>query len=151
MYKLQKKEGELTVPIFKRCSFCGKRIPEGQECSCKQNSKRYKEYDKSRNDDKQFKFENTWAWHKRRNEVMKKYGGIDLYSYFRFGVIEKAEVVHHIIPVKENYDLRFEYCNLIPLTEANHRRIHIIMICSKTEKEKIIKQLQQIISTWRGE
>lgn len=82
---------------------------------------------------------------------MKKYGSIDLYSYFTFGVIEKAEVVHHIIPVKENYALRFEYCNLIPLTEANHRRIHIIMDSSKSEKEKIIKQLQELISIWRGE
>jgi hypothetical protein len=82
---------------------------------------------------------------------MKKYGGIDLYSYFKFNVIEKADIVHHIVPVNDNYSLRFEYCNLIPLTEANHRRIHIVMDSSKAEKDKVIKQLQGIISTCRGE
>ena len=127
--------------IYKRCSRCGKRIQSGVKCNC--TNKRYKEYDKSRDRDITA-FYNSSVWKRKTKKIKEIYYGIDIYSLFEFNVIEFGEVVHHIEPLKEAYELRLDDDNLILLTEMNHRNIHKLMEDGKGEeiKTKLKKYIQ---------
>lgn len=105
------------LPIYKRCSLCGKRIKANEKCNC-YNTKR------SANRLNCDSFYNTTEWRKARSKAMRKTYGLDIYSFYEYGVIEYAFTVHHIKPLEERIDLRSDQYNLIPLTEKNHRAIH---------------------------
>lgn len=135
------------MPIYKRCSRCGKRIPSGTSCNCK--SKRYKEYDKDRVNDREKKLYSSQEWQDTRAKAMDKYNGIDLYSYYVLSTLEYAQTVHHIEPVKDNWDKRFDIDNLICLTESNHRQLHYKM--DHGEREEVIKLLKNLIERYEAE
>lgn len=113
------------MPIFKRCSRCGKRIPSGSKCSCK--SKRYKEEDKYKTNSKEKNFYSSDEWQRLRDKAREFFFGIDIYSYYNEGIIEYGQTVHHVIPIKIEWSKRNEFDNLIYLTESNHRQLHYRM------------------------
>ena len=131
------------MPIFKRCSRCGKRIREGEKCTC--IDKRYKEEDKYTANDKEKLFYRTALWQRKRDYISKKYGGIDIYSYIKYGRLEQGQTVHHIVPLKDNWALRLENSNLIYLTNQNHQQIHADMSISKENYLKVINELQALL------
>lgn len=59
------------------------------------------------------------------------------------GIIEHGEVVHHIVPLVDDFGKRFDYNNLIYLTESNHRKIHNIMRKSIEDKVYIQNVLRE--------
>ena len=129
------------MPIYKRCPRCGKRIPSGSRCSCK--DRRYREEDKYTKDSREKRFYKTSAWTAVRQSVMDRCNGLDLYSLCVLGQVECGEVVHHIIELKEDWERRLDLDNLIYLTEQNHQRIHEAMRKSPEAK----REIQALLST----
>ena len=135
------------MPIYKRCSRCYKRIFEGTRCDC--SKKRYKEYDKEKVNSKEKKFYSSGAWEKLKIKVRDRFNGIDIYSYYILKKIEYGQTVHHIEPIKENWDRRLDLENLIYLTESNHRLIHKRMECG--EHDEVINMLNSLVYNFKKE
>lgn len=137
------------MPIYKRCSRCGRRIEVSSKCSCV--DKRYAEQRKAVNKDRENKFYFTQEWKDVRQIAIDRYFALDIYSYYIDGIIEFGETVHHIVPLKDDWNKRIDIKNLIFLTESNHQKIHSMMKQSEAEKRKIIAQLEMLVNRFRTE
>ena len=134
------------MPIYKRCSRCGKRIPSGTTCNC--YKPRDKDYDRNRRDKKSYAFYHSPEWVKTRQDVLEM-DGMDLWAYATQGVLVAANSVHHIIPLKEDWSRRLDPDNLISLSESSHSRIE--KAYKTGEKEAIQRQLLDIVRKFRGQ
>lgn len=137
------------MPIYKRCSRCNNRLESGKQCPCIR--KRYKEYQKYRNDDKEQRFYKSKEWLATKPVVISNLKGLDIYSYYILGEEEHGETVHHIEPLKDNWNRRIDITNLIYLTEQNHQKIHAIMRKSNKDKEVIQGILYELLSQFKEE
>ena len=137
---------EVIMPIYKRCSYCGKRISSGTVCTCVK--RRHKEYDQAK--DKEIKgFYSSRSWQVVRQKAIGRYSQLDLISYFEDNQIVYGETVHHIIPIKEDWTKRYELDNLIYITEQHHQQLHEAM---KAGKAKEVQQyLYALIARWNEE
>ena len=135
------------MAIYKRCSKCHQRIPSGTTCNCLKQ--RHKEYDKLYRDKKSDAFYHSKEWKIVRADVIRFCNEIDLYSYYVLKKIEKAQIVHHIEPLKEQWAKRLDKLNLIPLTESNHQIIHNNMKNGK--REETIKLLQKLVILYKNQ
>ena len=131
--------------IWKRCSRCGKRLPTGQTCECIKN--RHKEYDKYSRDKKASAFYHSPDWLRIRAHVLSQFDGMDLWAYDQTGEVVAADTVHHIVPLSENWDLRFDLDNLIPVSASSHNAIHKLY---DTKKQATIRKLKSILIESRG-
>lgn len=130
-----------TMALYKRCSRCGKRIAVGSSCTC--TNKRHTAT-RRQVSDKENKFYSSAEWKKLRQQAIDYYFALDIYSYYKNNLIEFGETVHHIIPIREDFDKRNDIKNLIFLTESNHQRIHELMKKSEAEKIKILNELKML-------
>lgn len=110
------------MPIYKRCDKCRKQLPSGTKCDCVKM--RHKEYDRYARDKNSDSFYHSKEWKRMKQVVVKKYFSLDIYSYYILGKMEYGEIVHHITPVKEDWNARLAEDNLVFLTSANHNIIH---------------------------
>ena len=134
------------MPIYKRCGRCGARIPAGQSCpKCK---RLYARKDLS---DHVTRFYASGAWAKARELCKARCNGIDWYEYSLTGRVVTGDVVHHIIPVRDDFSRRFDVNNLIFLTNSNHQLVHIELAASPERREKIIADLRDALKRGRGE
>ena len=144
--------------IKKFCPKCNKLIDQGKtycdKCQLKveANRKLYAKDFKKRmtEEDKKYdSFYKTMEWILQREVVMRKYVGLDIYDYFINNKTTYADMVHHIVEVKEDWDKRLDIDNLIPLSEKNHRKVTKIY---KTKgKEKLMQQLYELKERWEKE
>ena len=137
------------MPIYYRCSSCGKRLLKGEKCSC--IKERYKRYNHERKDSKEDKFYFTSEWDIKRTKIKNKFKGLDIYSYYINGVTEYGKIVHHIVEVKEDWSKRLDDDNLILLTDSNHKKIHKMMLKSSKDKIYIQEQLKKIVKKYEEE
>lgn len=137
------------MPIYKRCSRCGKRIEEGTRCDC--NKERHKEYKRYRTDKKEQLFYSSKEWEDVRDKIREKFFGLDVYSYYVLERVEYGQSVHHIEELKENWERRLDISNLIYLTESNHKSIHRTMNKGAKDKEEIVKKLYECIKKFEEE
>lgn len=134
------------MPIYKRCSRCGKRIASGTTCECVK--KRYKEYDRHYRDKTSKDFYNSSEWLRKRGYVLELDEGIDVYIYMTTGEILLADTVHHIVPLKDDWSKRLDEENLMSLNHDTHSMIEKKY---KENKEKMIESLQEMILKYRAE
>lgn len=135
------------MAIYKRCNICGKRIKCNEKCNCV--SKRHIEVN---NEDNKYKeFYKSKLWEKTREKVVKKYSGIDIFSFYIDNYLEYGFTVHHIIPLKECWEKRADLSNLIYLTESNHRKIHKILEKGGKSREDMIKTLLNLVKKYEEE
>ena len=132
------------MPIYKRCSRCGKRVPSGSTCSCVKN--RHKEYDRFSRDIKSKKYYVSGEWKQIRDYVLDLDGGIDVYLYATEGRVVPADTVHHIIPLKDDWDKRNDVNNLMSLNHDTHSMIEQMY---KKDKTKMIQMLQEMLKEYR--
>ena len=137
------------MAIYKRCSRCNKRMLTGTRCSC--YKERHKEYKKYRTDIREQRLYSSKDWESIKDKVKSIYKGIDIYSYYIQETIEEGQTVHHIEPVKDNWNRRFDISNLILLTESNHKYIHRLMDKSKEDKNSIQKLLYSLVERYYEE
>ncbi len=137
------------MALLKLCR-CGKKIPNTlkmcPECVAKQQERRRdsdREYDRNKRDKKSKDFYNSSSWEKTRLVVMSKYKGLDLYEYYVNHSIVYAQTVHHIVELREDWSRRHDVMNLIPLTNSNHKRIHLMY---ENDKESTQKMLTDILN-----
>ncbi len=136
------------------CTRCGKLTPYGEKCEC--SIERNKSYD--RYYDKEIRrkrdlhltnFYHSKEWQAMQAFIMAKYNGIDIYSYYTKQEIVPAGIVHHIIPLRDDWDLRLTENNLIPVSARNHNEIEALY---KTKSKKEVQALlAQLVSKWDAE
>lgn len=76
---------------------------------------------------------------------------MDIYSWYVNGKIEVGAIVHHVIPIKDDYEKRFEIGNLIYLTYNNHTLIHQLYSQSPERKAETQQELMNLIRQWTCE
>lgn len=117
-----------------------------------EEKERYREYQSIRRKDKEQKkyqdFYNDKSWKRIRDAVIADYYGIDILEYYRTGRIIQGGRVHHIIELSEDWNSRLDICNLIYLTEQNHRRVHEEYKKGIREKKQMQGVLFALIDKW---
>jgi 5-methylcytosine-specific restriction endonuclease McrA len=88
---------------------------------------RHREYKQNRKDEKEQKFYVSNEWQMVKKYIMQKYHGLCLYSLIIENRIVFADVVHHIVPIKERWDLRLNEDNLITLSNSKHEYLHKLL------------------------
>lgn len=134
------------MPIYKRCSRCGKRIPSGSTCPC--IKQRHREYDRYSRDKKSKNFYGGKEWEMTRAAVLDVDDGIDVYLYMTQGVIVAADTVHHIIPIKDDWERRVDIDNMMSLSSDTHSMIEQMY---RKNKGEMIRKLQIMIKEYRGQ
>lgn len=132
------------MPIYKRCTRCGNRLPSGSRCDC--YKQRHKEYDKHYRDKKFDKFYHSKEWELARQDVLILDKGLDVYTYMTTGDTVLADAVHHIEPLKDNWERRCDHSNLISLSSDNHSAIEKMY---ERDKENTMKMLNFMIQDFR--
>lgn len=130
--------------LYKFCNRCGKKIPQGSKCSCAPKVKPAK---RDENDEGQ-KVYKTFRWKKLSKIVRSQYSNIDIYAYYKYNRLIQTNMVHHIIPVKEDPSLAYDIDNLIPLSNKSHREIESRYRRSQASKEHCIKELRKMKKRW---
>ena len=138
----------ITVPIYKRCDRCGKRLPAGTKCKC--SKKRYK-HEKIYIDDKIESFYLSKEWRKKREYMIDVYHQLDIYDLYINDVISYGRIMHHIVPLKDDWNKRLEDTNLIYLTDSNHQALHDLMRKSEEDKKRVVSILRDLVLRFRKE
>lgn len=134
------------MPIYKRCSRCGKRIESGSRCEC--IKERHKEYDRLGRDPKSKVFYNSREWIRTRADVLQMDENIDVYIYMTTGEIVLADTVHHITPLKDDWSRRLDKENLMSLNHDTHSMIEK----KYTEnKHDMMSELYKMLEQFRSE
>lgn len=113
----------------------------------KNKSERYIDYDKYRRDKKANKFYHSTEWLKVREVIFNRYKGIDMYLYLTEGIIAISTTVHHIEELKDNWNRRLDLDNLIPVSEATHKKIHAMYSKDKFGTQELLFSL---IDKWKS-
>ena len=132
------------MPIFKRCSRCGRRLPAGSTCPCLK--RRHQEYDRYSRDKKSKDFYSGKEWEIAREAALDADGGIDVYLYMTQDKVVVADSVHHIAPLKDDWSLRAELTNLISLHHDTHSQIEAMY---KRDKAGTQAMLRKILEEYR--
>lgn len=132
--------------IYKRCSRCGKRIPEGTKCKCVKS--RHKEYDRLYRDKKAKDFYHSQEWQQARENVLNLDGEIDVYCYMMTGEIKLADTVHHIEPLRDAWEKRLDTDNLMSLNHSTHSEIERLY---SEDKQGMMERLKEMLRAYRNE
>jgi hypothetical protein len=153
-YSLQWNEREgIEMALLKMCR-CGKIIPQALEMcpECAQHAAdRHKEYNATRRDKRAYAFYTSAEWRKARALRLQHAGGLDLYALYVDGVIQYAEMVHHIVPLSEDWSKRCDQRNLFPLTNANHNKIEALYDSSIAGRKQTQQLLRRLLERFEAE
>lgn len=136
------------MAIYRKCSQCGKKILQGQQCECRKD--RYKEYNKRvryNKDNKKYNdFYNSKDWKRVSNAIRNKYSELCLMCLLKYRDIQLVDVVHHIEPIRDDYNKRLEEYNLIPLCHGCHNNIDHINYTEelKDELRSLLEEYKKI-------
>ena len=133
------------MPLYKRCSRCGQRIPSGSTCPC--IKARHKEYDRYSRDRKSKQFYGSRQWLLIRSAAMAADDGIDVYLFMTEGMLVPADTVHHIIPLQDDWQKRMDINNLMSLSNGTHSMIEQMY---KKDKPGTQKKLQKMLLEYRS-
>ena len=132
------------MPIYKRCSRCGRRMTPGQRCPCQKQ--RHQEYDRYSRDKRTKDFYGSKEWEQARDAAIEADGGVDVYLYMTRGEIALADTVHHIVPLKDDWSRRTDIRNLMSLSHDTHSMIEQMY---RKDKKKTIQNLKEILKEFR--
>lgn len=91
-------------------------------------------------------FYHSRTWIKLQPVILTKYHKLDLWAYYIDHAIVGAEMVHHIRPVRTNWEDRFSVGNLIPLSDRSHGLIE--QLYKKDEREETQRKLLKTLQKW---
>ena len=105
----------ITVPIYKRCDRCGKRLPAGTKCKC--SKKRYK-HEKIYVDDKIESFYLSKEWRKKREHMIDVYHQLDIYDLYINDVISYGRTMHlkifiFILQFFNEYFIKYDFSAVV--------------------------------------
>lgn len=84
---------------------------------------RNRRYDKARATDKEYKFYKSSKWIRFRRYIMERDHHTCQICLENNKVVD-ATLVHHIVPVRENWELRLNENNVIAVCDECHNKIH---------------------------
>ena len=145
------KAAVIMMPISYRCQCCGKSVSVGKKCDCIGTPKtdlRYKSKVKEGYVGSDPLYHSA-LWKRLCSEAKELYSNMDVYSWYKYGRIEAGLIVHHIIPIKDDYSRRLDLTNLIYLTDANHKAIHALYEESEQKKAEVQQELFRMIGCWQ--
>ena len=145
--------------IKKFCPHCNNNLIDENDSYCqdckkelkiKENKKKLKKYEnnESFSRKKWNKEYQEWNeiyqspyWDMARNYIISKQLGMCMICFIQ-GEYTEGDIVHHIIPLKDNKSLAFSESNLIFVCHHCHNKIHSIYDTSKEDKAEMIQYLQ---------
>ena len=142
--------------LLHKCK-CGKLIPQGTKyckaCEEKQQGQqsRHMQYNKHRRNKQAAEFYICAAWRKAKAEALQRFDHIDIYAYYVDHVIKGADMVHHIVPIADDWNKRLEADNLIPLSGDTHNRIEATYDRSTADKKAMQQLLYKLIKRYQSE
>lgn len=135
------------MAIYRRCGSCGRKIIKGDKCEC--TKVRVRDYNKkvryNKDNIEYSKFYDSPYWKRMSKYIRIKYNGLCLYCLIKYEIEALADVVHHIIELKEDYSKRLEEDNLLTLCHSCHNNLHK----NYTENDK--KELYKIKNIYEKE
>lgn len=97
------------------CSYCGRIHPREYDCGKK---RRFGEQDKTT---KAYKFRHGTRWKEKSKAIRARDNYLCIYCKQKLGIMNNTAIeVHHIIPVKDDFDSRLDGGNLISLCREHH-------------------------------
>lgn len=131
------------MTLKKICRKCKKEVVAINESVCKNcKTKSNRTYDKLKRDKKSYSFYHSKEWLNLRAYLLKSYGDMDLWHYAKTKEYKKANTLHHIIELSEDWTKRLDKMNLFPVSSESHNEIHRLY---KTDKEKTQGTLKRIL------
>ena len=88
---------------------------------------------------------NNRKWERKRAAILARDGYMCRESR-RFGKIVKADTVHHIIPLRDDWKLRLSDHNLMSVSSASHAEVEALY---KQSKQAAVAMLQKIVRIYR--
>ncbi|MGE6895758.1 hypothetical protein [Priestia flexa] len=135
------------------CASCSDKVVQQQAERMKQrkeqgkDKERHKAYKAKRTDEREQRFYSSKQWELMKLTIINKYKGMCIYTYYKEDRIVPYDTIHHIIPVKDDWNMRLHLYNLIPVTESVHQKLHKMY---KHDKEQAQKELKELIAKWNG-
>ena len=142
--------------LYSLCNRCGTRIPyrskycdkclsvvmEEKQHRHKVKSRKYNadRYSRDRENNSYRLFYSSKAWRDKRKEILERdnHACVVCSELYR---ITMAQDVHHILNLRENYDLRLDNDNLISLCSDHHKMVHSF---GADNKEKLLKLVEHL-------
>ena len=129
---------------FTKLCRCGRKISIDKD-TCEHCTSRHSRYDKDRSRDIS-KFYKSHRWTVLSKIVRTQANHVDLYQLHINNKIIPCDMVHHIVPVKDDWSKRYDIDNLIPLSNATHE--YIEQTYARGQREKI--EMQRVLLAIRG-
>lgn len=146
------------MALMKYCNRngCNKLVPQGVGyCAAHtidktaQNKERHKEYDSHCRNQTAKTFYNSGEWRAARARALARDTGIDIYLYITEGVVVPADMVHHIMELKEDYSKRCDIENLISVSERTHKTVIDEAYKDEIKKAKMQQTLRECIQEYK--
>ncbi|GAA0863564.1 HNH endonuclease signature motif containing protein [Paraclostridium tenue] len=140
------------MALMKCCARCQKIIPIGNtycnDCNklyIKTKREGYKYYNKNRRDKESQSFYNSKAWRTIATQIKLRDKCLCLVCLSK-DKIKYKDVIHHIVPIKENKELSLTPKNLISLCDKCHKQIHLQYDKSDKLKHDMQDKLREIVN-----
>ena len=73
---------------------------------------------------------------------------MDVYLFMKYGIVEYANIVHHIVELKDDFNQRLNEDNLILLSQRSHLLIHEEY--NNGDKVALQKELKQMVKDFEN-
>ena len=121
--------------MLKTCKYCGRIVEPKHRCIQKPK------YDKK---DKEITaFRNSREWKEKRKEIQQRDKNLCRYCLSKNRLVYDQIDIHHIVPLKINFEMRLDNDNLISLCRMCHEEAEAGKI-TKDELQKIILTPPQV-------
>ncbi len=133
------------------CAITERYCPDHTHLIAEQEAKRQSAYDRNvrHGKDTQYTaFYHSPEWEAKRDYIIAKYDGIDVYAYYITHRLMAATLPHHIIELRESWALRLSDSNLIPVSAKSHSDIGRLY---KKDKASTQMMLRGLLKRWEDE
>lgn len=130
--------------LYKICGRCGKKIAQGNKCSCVKE--RHKAYDKESRNKENASFYHSKAWKNLTALCKLKANGLDMWELIINKRIIKGTLSHHIEELEDNRARALDITNLIWVSDKTHAFIHSEYNKSLENKRKLQEKLFLIVN-----
>ena len=127
---------------MKICSKCGKKIEQGEICTCQKQ--RHRIYNEQYRDRIKNAFYHSIGWSKLAKAAKQRANGLDEYALEYEQRITKGKIAHHIYEIEECPELSMSLENLIYVSGRTHSLIHAEYNKDEKTKEEMQKKLLSI-------
>ena len=142
LYSLCNKCGTKIPYREKYCDKCLSVVMEEKQYRNKVKSSKYNadRYSRDRENNSYRLFYSSKDWREKRKEILERdnHACVICSELYR---ITMAQDVHHILNLRENYDLRLDNDNLISLCSDHHKMVHSF---GADNKEKLLKLVEHL-------